>query len=289
MGSKEKRMTKIRKSVLRSSIVMLSLLAAIVLSSGVAQAQKCIAQGMEMPPTVRAEGITETVGSIDVKCEFTAEGDLTFGTAPGTFKLSIALNTNITNPIDDARVIVATGDNALMYTPSSEGQLGGAVAGDFDASKLSEDGTTIEWTLTKADVGLNSEGNQFETKIGAIQANASRVNGGEITAVVSVDGTALNSVPFKLADVMSGLEVKVDSAAGLQCDDETKTATITIKETFDASITDADSFLLLFRDIPEGVTVMVPAAIAAPMNMVDMVGVGTQMPHSGSLWPRWGG
>ena len=102
---------------------------------------------------------------------------------------------------------------------------------------------------------------QFQTTISGIHANASRVNGGEITAVVSVDGTALNSVPFKLADVMSGLKVKVDSAAGLQCDAESKTATITIQETFDASITDADSFLLLFRDIPAGVTVMVPSNI----------------------------
>ena len=267
-------MTKIHKSVLRSSIVMLSLLAAIVLSSGVAQAQKCIAQGMEMPPTVRAEGITETVGSIDVKCEYTEDGDLTFGTAPGTFKLSIALNTNITNPINDERVIAAAVDvddaTGLTYTPSDEGGLGGAVEGDFAANKLSADGNTIEWTLTKSDVGLTSMGNQFQTTISGIHANASRVNGGEITAVVSVDGTAVNSVPFKLADVMSGLEVKVDSAAGLQCDDESKTATITIKETFDASITDADGFLLLFRDIPEGVTVIVPLAIDAPMNMVDV-------------------
>ena len=106
-------------------------------------------------------------------------------------------------------------------------------------------------------------GHQFQTRIGGIHANASRVNGGEITAVVSVDGTALNSVPFKLADVMSGLKVKVDSAAGLQCGAESKTATITIQETFDASITDADSFLLLFSDIPAGVTVIVPDSISA--------------------------
>ena len=55
-------MAKIRKAVFRSGIVMLSLLAAIVLSSSVAYAQECDATQLN-PPTVRAEGITEVVGN----------------------------------------------------------------------------------------------------------------------------------------------------------------------------------------------------------------------------------
>ena len=42
-------MAKIRKSVFRSGIVMLSLLAAVVLSSSVAQAQRCEARLLRVP------------------------------------------------------------------------------------------------------------------------------------------------------------------------------------------------------------------------------------------------
>ena len=59
-------MKKIHKSVLRSSLVMLSLLALAVVSSGVAQAQECIARGKSA--MVRAEGITEAVGTIELRC-----------------------------------------------------------------------------------------------------------------------------------------------------------------------------------------------------------------------------
>ena len=60
-------MKKIHKSVLRSSLVMLSLLALTVAGSGVAQAQECIARAGKSV-MVRAEGITETVGTIDLRC-----------------------------------------------------------------------------------------------------------------------------------------------------------------------------------------------------------------------------
>ena len=58
-------MAKIRKAVFRSGIVMLSLLAAIVLSSSVAYAQECKAQ-VQVAPTVRAEGMTEAIGDIEL-------------------------------------------------------------------------------------------------------------------------------------------------------------------------------------------------------------------------------
>ena len=68
-------MKKIHKSVLRSSLVMLSLLALAVAGSSVAQAQECIARGKSV--MVRAEGITEAVGSIELRC----------GGAHGSFRL----------------------------------------------------------------------------------------------------------------------------------------------------------------------------------------------------------
>ena len=52
---------KVQKAVLRNSIVMLSLFALTVASSGVAQAQECFAF-QSGANTVRAEGITEAVG-----------------------------------------------------------------------------------------------------------------------------------------------------------------------------------------------------------------------------------
>ncbi len=55
-------MEKIRKSFLRSSVMMLSLLAVMALSSSVAYAQRCEARaatGTNAVATVRAEGMTE--------------------------------------------------------------------------------------------------------------------------------------------------------------------------------------------------------------------------------------
>ena len=61
-------MAKIRKAVFRNGMVMLSLLAAIVLSGSVAEAQmKCGARVVGgMAPVVRAEGMTEVIGNIRV-------------------------------------------------------------------------------------------------------------------------------------------------------------------------------------------------------------------------------
>ena len=74
-------MAKIRKSVFRSGIVMLSLLAAIVLSSSVAYAQDCRARVASGANTVRAEGMTEAVGGIELSCKATKQ-DAFFPDAP---------------------------------------------------------------------------------------------------------------------------------------------------------------------------------------------------------------
>ena len=89
-------MKKIHKSVLRSSLVMLSLLALTVAGSSVAQAQECIARGKSV--MVRAEGITEAVGTIDLRCS-EPMGVLGFG-SPDVLEITVELNTSITSVID---------------------------------------------------------------------------------------------------------------------------------------------------------------------------------------------
>ena len=68
------------------------------MGSGVAQAQECFAFQSD-PTTVRAEGITEAVGSIQLQCR--AQGG--FGLPPigDEAVISIKLNTQITNATDD--------------------------------------------------------------------------------------------------------------------------------------------------------------------------------------------
>ena len=85
-------MTKNYKAVLKSSLVMLVLFA--VAGSGVAQAQECFAF-QSGPNTVRAEGMTEAVGSIQLQCR---NQDI-FGQPPigDEAVISITLNTQITN------------------------------------------------------------------------------------------------------------------------------------------------------------------------------------------------
>ena len=63
-------MKKTHKAVLRSSLVMLSLLALAVVSSGVAQAQECFARRASGSTNnaVRAEGMTELLAGIELLC-----------------------------------------------------------------------------------------------------------------------------------------------------------------------------------------------------------------------------
>ena len=96
-------MAKIRKSVFRSGIVMLSLLAAIVLSSSVAYAQVCQARAASGGAgTVRAEGLEEAVKAIDLACKTADESDF-FGAAPipEDITLTIELNTSVANGFKD--------------------------------------------------------------------------------------------------------------------------------------------------------------------------------------------
>ena len=91
-------MAKIRKAVFRSGIVMLSLLAAIVLSSSVAYAQRCEARAATGDRAVRqrlrAEGMTEAVGASNCGAgQFRARRRLCLS----DFTFSVTLNTPITS------------------------------------------------------------------------------------------------------------------------------------------------------------------------------------------------
>ena len=119
---------------------MLSLFAAAVAGSGVAQGQECIAR--EKSFTVRAEGITEEVGTIELRCAEPSNG-FGFG-SPAELEVTVELNTRITSVIDDDRVVAN-----LTYTDRN--RLGGpqvdsnqSITDDkFTDGELSDDGTTI--------------------------------------------------------------------------------------------------------------------------------------------------
>ena len=251
---------KTYKAVLRSSLVMLSLLALAVVSSGVAQAQRCITQAKSVG-TVRAEGITEVVADIELRCwrpvsdetgNFGFEADI-----PEMLDIAIELNTRITNDLDDDRTvrniptdvmldygrgeIDLVGDRLPMNGAFDPDASNNDIADDmFMKGELSDDGTTITWKEIP-DVNVNFDGttnNGFNLVVQGIRANASIVGDGEnITANVMVGGVTVNSTPIKVAAVTTGLEVKADVAEGLQCaDTDNAMSTITIQEGFSDAI-----------------------------------------------------
>ena len=245
-------MTKTHKTVL-STLAVLCLL---FMSSGVAQAQECFAF-QSGANTVRAEGKTEAVGSIQLQCR----NQETFGLPPIGDKavISITLNTAITNDTNDDGDMVL----GLSYgTPS----LGAAADYVGEGKEVLSDGdTTITWTIptdANEDGGINfpNTATGSTVTIGGIMANASTVgDGNDVTAEVRVNGVMIDHSPIKLADVTTGLDITVTSAVGLQCeapsDMTMNVATIKFVEGFASALRDTDSLVVAFRDIPEGVTV----------------------------------
>ena len=155
-------MTKIHKSVLRSSIVMLSLFALTVAGSGVAQAQRCKAYE-RMPNVVRAEGITETVGGIELRCIVPGTGSDpldTGATVPAMVEITVALNTRITNVISDERDVPAT---SMIGYVTGRLVTGAAPGMDVfsDVAKLSDDGRTLEFEIASTDLNLLVPGSGF--------------------------------------------------------------------------------------------------------------------------------
>ena len=293
-------MTKTYKAVLKSSLVMLVLFA--VAGSGVAQAQECIARAQDVG-VVRAEGITEQVADIELRCRRPTLSAGAFGfdaDIPDELNITLELNTNITNEISDARLVAleVVADNAAPgYQEGGivldANDLTSAFAIDttpitaamFGGGELTEDGNAIEWTeIATSDINLTPDLTVeagFNLVIKGIRANASMVGDGEdIMANVMVNGTVVNSAPIKVAGVKEGLVVKVTAVEGLQCaDSDGEMAVITIQEGFvDAIVSEvdvdnedefdesanSDSLVVTFTGIPDGVMVMVP----------EMVGVG---------------
>ena len=292
-------MTKTYKVVLRSSFAMLSLLALAVVSSGVAQAQECVARA-KGTETVRAEGITEVVGSIELRCRrpdpgggFGFQADI-----PDELDITVELNTPITNEVSQDRIVEATLTAAPAYDEGGillEGHkldatfavdtgevLAATVFAGTDpiGGELTEDGTAIEWTkiptsgINLTPATLTEKG--FNLLITGIRANASMMGDGEDIMATVLVGGAMVGAAFKVADVTTGLEVEVDPVAeGLQCSDaDSELATITIQEGFTdaifsgAAATDPnDSLVVTFTGIPAGVTVVVPAGV--PLEVDD--------------------
>ena len=275
-------MTKIHKSVLRSSIAMLILFA--VAGSGVAQAQECFAfpSGAN---TVRAEGMTEAVGSIQLQCR----AQEIFGQPPigAEAVISITLNTQITNPTDDEGDMVMN----LTYT---DGDGGDPVLGDADdyvgeGKEVFSDGDTITWTIaTNAQDGIAFPTGALgaTVTIGGIMANASALGDGEdVTAEVRVNGVMIDHSPIKLADVTTGLDITVTSATGLQCEASSMAvATIKFVEGFASAISDMNSLVVTFRGIPEGVTVT-PSMMGTGTALETTDAAATPPVISGDLAP----
>ena len=290
-------MKEIQKPVRRSSLVILSLFAAAVAGSGVAQAQECFAfpSGAN---TVRAEGMTEAVGSIQLQCR----AQEVFGQPPIPDKavISITLNTAITNETNDEGDMVM----GLTYTFPGGGADLGAEANyeGEDREVLSDDGMAITWEIASSDLGIAQRSDDGGTvTIGGIMADASAMgNGEDITAAVMVNGTAASGSPVKLADVTTGLDITVTAASGLQCEAPSATnmavATIKFVEGFnsairavadDAQTADGDEsarnsvLVLNFRGIPDGVTVMASLMGTGEATEDDMTDLAPLMLKTG--------
>ena len=290
-------MAKIRKAVFRSGIVMMSLLAAIVLSSSVAYAQVCEAS-IGTAPQVRAEGITEVVGDIELRCirpSATEQG--LFAAVPPMIDISVELNTNITNSIDDDRMVqvkaldldegemlgysdaeialegfeLATGTPPTVSTTELANQAD--LVALFGEGELSDDGATITWEeIASTSLNLDDGENGFSLKIIGLRANASAIgDGGKITAVVSVNGSAVHNTPREAATAKTAL-VLMDAKGftkGLQCNKTDETVTIKIREgiekkRFKTGFMMGDKLVVTFSDIPEGVKVTVPDTAGDP-------------------------
>ena len=256
-----------------------------------ALAMECIAGARD--DTFRAEGESEVIGTITLRCRgpraLGQTDELTLGTSvPTKLEISITLNADITNERNASGMIERTfdtlgyNDGRIRFIPVrlDANQEPGALIGTQSESPLSDgavsdDLRTVTWKHTDTDPNtdgvqfdldtfqLGVDGNGFQVRIVGLRVDASAVgNGGEITAEVKVNGATVKGSPLMLASIKNGLEVSVKAAKGDECADVDASATITLKEGFNRSaFFPDDSFLITFRNIPEGVTVMVPEKV----------------------------
>ena len=114
---------------LKMAVLAVTLLA---LAAGSAQAQECVVKAGA--PNVRAEGITEMVGAITLRCRGARAGEgLGFGnTAPTKLEIAVELNTDITNERDTADMIMNKPDTTDTFDTSTTE----APWGDFRDTKV---------------------------------------------------------------------------------------------------------------------------------------------------------
>ena len=250
--------------------------------SGTAQAEdalECVAGST--PNTVRAEGITEVVGDIQIRCRKSRAfgADQLGATIPVEVELQ---RVNITNEINVMRDVSYS--NVVGYRSRGivlEGRelnrnvLAAQIVNIralFGNGKLSSNGTSISWELITnnvvSDLQLGDAQDGFHLFISGIRVNAFKVTAGEnIFANVRVNNETINSSPLPVTQVVPGLNVTVDAARGLQCEPTgsmAQTAAITIEEGFADAITTDHKLEVRFTGIPNGVQVMVPKAVPLP-------------------------
>jgi hypothetical protein len=250
---------------MRKVAVLLALLAAASIGSGVAQAQTglltCAATAV--PPVVRAEGIAELVGDIVLVCQGTNAP-----TAPASsfiVNVSVSLNVNVTNNINfggngsnvsDAVLIVNENNCA---DPTNVGSIFGSCGApsvfvqDPQFGVLAAD-NRLEWNKVSfpypgADVddeGPSGEIFPFLTtlRISSMRANASQLGvpnaatfpSTQITAFLSITGPTTIAITNNVLNVAVPILGLITSGStgitGLQCIDTEAEATISLKEGF---------------------------------------------------------
>ena len=272
---------------------------------------ECVAGAKSV--NVRAEGETEQIGAITVRCRGRrsltgATDELTLGsTDPTKLVIAVTLNTDVTNDRDDDDMIASADDRGLTAAAPGYSDGHGHAGQEYNfltqiktvttgseidprrsrprrphaddlyrsGGAVSDDLRTVTWKHTDGDAGtdgvqftlatflLSSQGAGFEFKVTGLRADASGVgHGGDITATVKVNGTTAGSADMKVAGVANGLDPVVTAAKGRECDDaKNAMAKVTIKEGNRYSFMQEDSFVITLRNVPEGVTVMVPEMV----------------------------
>ena len=277
----------------------------LLLGAGSAEAQQCFTRATNLKE-VRAEGLTEVVGDIQLVCRpaAAATGNNVFDSeVPAKFTVALELSSRITNEIGDTRRVTAAGLTELAdaefnaYTdkrigvvvrelsaPDATGvysSTGAEATAGLGHGTLSSDGETITWTVYTADdpdttateplanTAWSTVG--FSAVFSRVRVNAAAVGDGEdVMANVLVGGTAVNSTPLKVADVTTGLETPVTAQSGDQCMDESiADARITVKEGFASSFMNGDSFVVSFSGVPEGVSIMMQPDIIVDADADD--------------------
>lgn len=304
-------MTNILQRTFKGAVGLAVLLAVMTIGSSPAWAQIC--QATSKSETVRAEGITEIVGTITLEC-ITESSQTGFGlAADDDVEISIQLNTDITNNVSSAGMVANergtattvndaaipanqsyTNGGIAVYATQSDGSSTLTGSGEFDDFVLSRDGTemTVEVTATQANlVGLPSTATGFDLVIAGIRANASAVGHSEdVMATVSVNGVVARRSPSKVADVTTGLSVEATRQNGDMCEvpESGDMATIMVKEAFMTALQAGHVLTVTFSDVPDGAMIVVDPTVGGGEETAS-TGTGVAPTIAASLTLTTGG